>query len=77
MMVVWLFMFLTVLCVGLQCVIVLFSDHTHLLFYDKVRINPTVSATMTSENTFQIENNRSGDQTAHMGMLIIAFVVLK
>ena len=25
-------LFLTVLCVGLQCVIVVFLDHTHLLF---------------------------------------------
>ena len=28
-----LWLFLTVPCVGLQSVIVVFSDHTHLLFY--------------------------------------------
>ena len=28
-----LWLFLTVLWVGLQCVIVVFPDHTHLLFY--------------------------------------------
>ena len=28
-----LWIFLTVPCVGLQCVIVVFPDHTHLLFY--------------------------------------------
>ena len=27
-----LWLFLTVLCVGLQCVIMVFPDHTHLLF---------------------------------------------
>ena len=27
-----LFLFLTVSCVGVQCVIVVFPDHTHLLF---------------------------------------------
>ena len=34
-----LWLFLTVPCVGLQCVIVVFHDHTHLDFWIQIRID--------------------------------------
>ena len=34
-----LWLFLTVSCVGMQCVIVVFPDHTHLLFVLGIRLN--------------------------------------
>ena len=50
-----LWLFLTVLWVMLQCVIVVFTDHTHLLFYTgMLNYMPTFKSNFASNNCFAL-----------------------
>ena len=71
-----LWLFLTVPRVGLQCVIVVLPDHTHLLF-EICGFLDTVEFVITPvheiSNNVACATSKASDQPAHMRSLIRAF----